>query len=168
MEKYILKESDKKNRHFKRFAREWAMQFLFQHDLNNTPDIETTIQNYLEQLDDSEIHSDTPDEKTFKKSTKFTQELIKGVLDNQKQIDETISSFSEKWTMTRMNNVDRNIMRVATYEMLFCKSVPPIVSINEAVEIGKTFGTVNSAAFINGILNSIKDTLDRPAREALA
>jgi N utilization substance protein B len=63
--------------------------------------------------------------------------------------------------------VDRNIMRIATYEMLFCPDIPPVVSINEAVEIAKSFGGEESGSFINGILNGIKDSLARPAREAM-
>ena len=163
--------SEKKKRHikhFKRFAREWAMQFLFQHDLNTEEDLEKSLEDFLKQLKDKELHEIAPDEKAQKKASITTRELILGFLNNKELIDEKIASFSTKWTIDRMNTVDRNIMRVATYEMLFCNNIPPIVSINEAVEIGKIFGTVNSAAFINGILNSLKDTLDRPAREAIA
>jgi transcription antitermination protein NusB len=155
-------------KHFKRFAREWAMQFLFQYDLNTETDLEKALESFLTQLNDKEIHDKIPDEKAQKKAAKTTKELVNGFLENKDQIDVKIASFSEKWTIDRMNIVDRNIMRIATYEMLFCNNVPPIVSINEAVEIGKIFGTVNSAAFINGILNSLKNTLNRPAREAVA
>ena len=63
--------------------------------------------------------------------------------------------------------VDRNVMRVATYEMLFVPDVPPIVSINEAVEIARDYSGQKSGNFINGVLNGIKDSLDRPAREAV-
>ena len=154
-------------KHFRRFAREWAMQFLFQYDLTMNIVLEKALNTFLTQLTDEELHSEIPDEKVQKKAGKTAKELIQGFIENRELIDDKISSFSRKWTIDRMNIVDRNIMRIATYEMLFCNNVPPIVSINEAVEIGKIFGTVNSAAFINGILNSLKDTLDRPAREAV-
>lgn len=160
-------EAAKEVKHFRRFAREWAMQFLFQNDLNLTEDNKKALNLFYEQLKDSEAHSNMPDEKNFNKAMKSTDELIKGVLENLDTIDNKIASFSAKWTIDRMNTVDRNIMRIATYEMLYCNNIPPVVSINEAVEIGKSFGTVHSASFINGILNSIKDTLDRPARKAV-
>ena len=155
-------------KHFKRFAREWAMQFLFQFDIIDNSEINDALKNFINLLVAKDLDIEFPsDSKTHQKAIKATEDLVHGVIDNKTSIDDKISSFSAKWTLDRMNTVDRNIMRVATYEMLFCNNVPPIVSINEAVEIGKLFGTVNSAAFINGILNSMKNTLDRPAREAV-
>jgi transcription antitermination protein NusB len=169
MNKENSENKNKEVKHFKRFAREWAMQFLFQYDLSSdTIDLDEALDSFLKQLTDQELYKTAPNSKIQKKAAKTTKELIQGFLENKEFIDEKIASFSTKWTIDRMNIVDRNIMRVAAYEMLFCNNIPPIVSINEAVEIGKIFGTVNSAAFINGILNSLKDTLDRPAREAVS
>ena len=87
--------------------------------------------------------------------TFFTQ-LTEGVVRNRKSIDAIIERFSKHWKLSRMSCVDRNILRVAVFEMLSCPDIPTKVSINEAIEIGKKFGTEDSGAFINGILDSIR------------
>jgi len=84
----------------------------------------------------------------------FFEHLTLGVLKNCRQIDSVIVQFSDNWKLSRMSCVDRNIMRIALFEMLFCPDIPAKVSINEAVDIGKKFGTEESGAFINGILDS--------------
>ena len=155
-------------KHFRRYAREWAMQFLFQYDLASVENTNESIDIFLAQLEDSDVFGSPADAKTFRKVDRTMRTIICGILENLNLIDETISKFSEKWTLSRMDTVDRNVMRVAVYEMLFCQNIPPVVSINEAVEIGKTYGTDNTAAFINGVLNAVMKTLDRPSREAVA
>lgn len=95
-------------------------------------------------------HSEDPD------ITEFSECLIRGVLDHQKQIDEAIESSAQNWELGRIATVDRNIMRQAIYELLFRSDIPPKVSINEAIELGKKFSTANSGGFINGILDRIK------------
>jgi len=85
----------------------------------------------------------------------FYVSLIKGVINNKPQIDQTIEQFSSNWKISRMGYVDRNILRIATYELMFCPDIPPKVTINEAVDIGKLYGTEDSGAFINGILDGI-------------
>ena len=91
-----------------------------------------------------------------KKLPSFFKRLVQGVLNAQSQIDTIIIRFSNNWKMDRMSCVDRNVMRIAIYEMLFCSDIPPKVSINEAIEVGKKFGTEESGAFINGILDSVR------------
>ena len=86
----------------------------------------------------------------------FFLELVKGVISTLSQLDPVIERFSKNWRISRMSPVDRNIMRIAAYEILFCKDIPSKVSINEAVDIGKKFGTEESGAFINGIIDSIR------------
>jgi len=86
----------------------------------------------------------------------FFTRLVDGVLKTQSQIDTIIDHFSNNWKMDRMSYVDRNVMRIAVFEMLFCPDIPPKVSINEAIEVGKKFGTEESGAFINGILDSVR------------
>ena len=93
--------------------------------------------------------------------------LLKGIFTNITEIDEAINEKATKWDLNRMALVDRNILRVATYEMLFIPDVPPVVSINEAVEIARDYSGQKAGNFINGVLNGIKDSLDRPAREAV-
>ncbi len=85
----------------------------------------------------------------------FTQ-LTAGVVQNRRAIDAIIERFSKHWKLSRMSCVDRNILRLAVFEMLSCSDIPAKVSINEAIEIGKKFGTEDSGAFINGILDSIR------------
>ena len=77
------------------------------------------------------------------------------------QIDALVERFSQNWKINRMSCVDRNVMRIVEYEMLYCDDIPPKVSINEAVDIGKKFGTQESGAFINGIMDSIRETLEK-------
>jgi N utilization substance protein B len=95
-----------------------------------------------------------------KKSRPFLVKLVNGVIDHKGQIDGLIERFSQNWKISRMSCVDRNVMRIAVYEMLYCDDIPPKVSINEAVDIGKKFGTRESGAFINGIMDSIRETLE--------
>ncbi len=86
----------------------------------------------------------------------FFEKLATGVLKNWDIINRLIERFSSNWKIGRMAVVDRNIMRIAIYEMMFCPDIPLKVSINEAIDIGKKFGTEESGAFINGILDSIR------------
>ena len=86
----------------------------------------------------------------------FFRQLIAGVIDNQTRIDHLLSTYSKNWKLSRMPKVDRNIMRIATYEFLECPDIPESVTINEAVEIGKKYGTRDSGPFINGVLDRIR------------
>ena len=94
------------------------------------------------------------------KARPFFMKLVNGVLESQPQIDELIERFSKNWRVKRMACVDRNIMRIAVFEMLFCDDIPPKVSINEAIDIGKKFGTEESGAFINGIVDRIRIAIE--------
>jgi len=85
----------------------------------------------------------------------FFERIIKGVEQFGLEIDSVIKQFSNNWKINRISCVDRNIVRIAIYELLYCDDIPAKVSINEAVDIGKKFGTEESGAFINGILDSI-------------
>jgi len=90
----------------------------------------------------------------------FTLKLIQGVVDHREELDELIERFSSHWKINRMPCVDRNVLRIAVYEMLCCRDIPPKVSINEAIDIAKRFGTEESGAFINGILDTIRIALE--------
>lgn len=98
----------------------------------------------------------TPSQKTLP----FFTELVNGVMQHKAQIDAIIERFSSNWKINRMSCVDRNIMRIAVYEILYCRDIPAKVSINEAIDVGKKYGTEDSGAFINGILDSIRVALD--------
>jgi N utilization substance protein B len=82
--------------------------------------------------------------------------LMGGVVKVKNELDALIEQFSENWSLSRMSGVDRNVMRIAVYELICCRDIPAKVSINEAIDIGKKFGTEDSGAFINGILDSIR------------
>ncbi len=85
----------------------------------------------------------------------FCLRLVSGVEVHRRQIDALLNSYSENWRLDRMSRVDRNILRMAVFELLYCEDIPPKVTINEAVELGKKFGTEDSGPFINGILDAI-------------
>ena len=93
--------------------------------------------------------------------------LIEGLAAQLPEIDERISKCAENYEFNRISAVDRNVLRLAIYEMLFRDDIPPVVSINEAIELAKTFGGADSGKFVNGILDRIRKELDRPAREPL-
>jgi N utilization substance protein B len=85
----------------------------------------------------------------------FAEELVCGVADHQQEIDKHIKDFSTNWTLERMARVDLSLLRLAVFELLYCPGVPVNVIINEAIEIGKRFGTKETPAFVNGILDKI-------------
>jgi N utilization substance protein B len=94
----------------------------------------------------------------------FADPLIRGTLEHREAIDRLIVQHAKNWDLHRMAVVDRNVLRLAIYEMLHREDIPPVVSINEAVDIAKKFSTQESGGFVNGILDKIKGDLMRPAR----
>ncbi|MEE4608104.1 MAG: transcription antitermination factor NusB [Desulfobacteraceae bacterium] len=127
----------------RRRARELAMQALFYIDMR--PD--TGNQDLLALF----CRSCPPP----KSCQPLFTELVQGVRRHLPQIDRIIERFSSNWKLSRMAGVDRNVMRLAVYELLCCPDIPSKVSINEAIDIGKKYGTEESGAFINGILDAI-------------
>ena len=99
-----------------------------------------------------------------KKTRSFFLKLVNGVLEVKGELDALIVRFSKNWDINRMSCVDRNVMRIAVYEFLYCDNIPPKVSINEAVDIGKKFGTEESGAFINGIMDGIRAELEKEGK----
>src|SRR5437588_3110639 len=97
----------------------------------------------------------------------FAQPLIEGMVAHLPEIDERIRRYCENYEFRRISAVDRNVLRLAIYEMLYRGDIPPVVSINEAIELAKTFGGAESGRFVNGILDRVRKDLDRPAREAV-
>jgi N utilization substance protein B len=132
----------------RRQARELAMQALFYMDIQK--DASEEMLEYF-------CHCFCPS----KKSRPFFLKLVNGVLGEKGRIDALVERFSQNWKINRMSCVDRNVMRIAVYEMIYCDDIPPKVSINEAVDIGKKFGTQESGAFINGIMDSIRGALEK-------
>ncbi len=155
--------------HYKRLGREFTLQFLFQNEvMEDKEDLQAQdLDLFWQQTADPDSEDFALiDDKTIRKSQNFAKKLIAGILENYEVINETIENYAIDWTIDRMAIIDRNVLRLAIFELLFMENIPPIVSIDEAVTIAKEFSSAKAATFINGILNCIKDTLDRPAREA--
>lgn len=131
----------------RRKAREYALQILFQADLTEKK---------IERRDLEEFWFDKNESSEVRK---FTEDLVKGTLDRLDEIDKVIETTAENWLLKRMAAVDRNILRFAAYEILFRKDIPSAVTINEALEIAKKYSSLDSASFLNGVL-------DRLAKEA--
>jgi len=93
----------------------------------------------------------------------FFKLLTEGVVARKASLDQVIERFSKNWKISRMSGVDRNILRIAVFELFHCSDIPPKVSINEAIEIGKKFGTEDTGAFVNGILDSIHQSMEKAA-----
>lgn len=126
----------------RRTARELGLKVLFARDLGK-------VEPYtmLEQLAEEENSGDN--------AKNFSRYLIEGVILNQEQLDRTIKEYAIEWDLDRMAAVDRNIMRLALYEMFYSPDVPKAVAVNEAVELAKLYGSEDSARFINGILGKV-------------
>jgi N utilization substance protein B len=160
----------------RREARERAVQFLFQHDLNPPDDIERALNEFWQSQRAAAIAEDKgkatwgqpvelpPPSADEAETRLFAEPLIRGTLQHRTEIDEHIKRHVKNWELHRIAAVDRNILRLAIYEMLHREDIPPVVSINEAVDIAKKFSTQDSGKFVNGILDKIKADLPRPAR----
>jgi 6,7-dimethyl-8-ribityllumazine synthase len=135
----------------RRHAREWAVQLLFQLDMNPGP-VDAALEEFWS---DPERKADAP-------SRAFTEGLVRGVGKHRVKIDRTIRKCAEHWDLSRMGVLDRNVLRLGAYEILFCKDVPPAVAINEAVDLAKYFSDTKSGKFVNGILDRVRRDLDRP------
>ena len=96
----------------------------------------------------------------------FAQPLIEGMVAHLDEVDERIRRYCENYEFHRISPVDRNVLRLAIYEMLYRDDIPPVVSIDEAIELAKTFGGAESGRFVNGILDRVKNDLTRPLRQA--
>src|SRR2546427_1444423 len=161
----------------RREARERAVQFLFQHDLNPPEDLDPALDQFWQSQRGAVIAEEkgtatwgqpvemppaTADEAAVRL---FADPLIRGALEHRDEADAIISKHAKNWELHRIAAVDRNILRLAIYEMLHRDDIPPVVSINEAVDISKKFSTQDSGKFVNGILDKVKSELMRPARE---
>ena len=140
----------------RRRAREIALQFLYQYDSQRETrledsDIKQQI-NLFWLVKDASVNEDVKD---------FATVLITGSCENMEGIDQIIKRYSKNWRLSRMPTIDRNILRMAIYELAYLRNIPPPVTINEAVELAKKFGTEESGSFINGILDRIRIALER-------
>lgn len=144
----------------RRTGRELAVQFLFALDHNKTP-LEEALPGFMDfkKEDGTPL---VPDEKP----RRFCEDLVRGVASQAKDIDDRIIQATANFNISRIGGVERAILRMAIYEMVHCLDVPPVVAINEALEIAKKFSGDEACSFINGVLDRVRGTLDRPARTA--
>ena len=130
----------------RRTARECALQMLYQHDVGKQVP-ETILDSFWEMNEQPE------------KVRAFATELFRGTISRIKEIDRLIQGHTKNWRLSRMAAVDRNVLRLAVFELLSDAKTPETVVINEALEIAKKFSTNESAQFVNGVLDSIKNDL---------
>jgi N utilization substance protein B len=137
-------------------AREVALQILYRFDVNhqnNGAEIPTGIplsrelQNHFE-------HFQVP-----QNAREFTSQLVVGTVSELKSLDELLEKHASHWKVSRMPLIDRNLLRMATYELLHFPEIPTSVTLDEAIELAKQFGTADSSAFINGVLDALKGAL---------
>ena len=105
---------------------------------------------------DNIIEFEWVDDDISKNTKEFTVQLIEGVISKLENIDSVIKDYSKNWKFERISVIDKSILRIAIFEMLFMEDIPPAVTINECIDLGKTFGGENSGQFINGILDAVK------------
>jgi N utilization substance protein B len=138
----------------RRDGREAAIQFLYQVDVHRPENIDEALAAFWKQNDEPQNVRD------------FADDLLRGALEKLPEVDARIHNLADNWDFARLAVVDRNILRLAVYEMLFRPEIPPVVSINEAIEIAKKFSTAESGKFVNGLLDQVKKELLRPSRQA--
>ncbi|HEY8965480.1 MAG TPA: transcription antitermination factor NusB [Candidatus Methylacidiphilales bacterium] len=138
----------------RRIGRECAVQFLYQHHVDAGTSHEKALELFWSLR---EVEGPTRE---------FAETIIRGVYANLPKVDEKIKAYAENWDFERIAAVDLAILRVAGYEMLCRDDIPPVVSINEAIEIAKRFSSEESGRFVNGILDRVRKDLLRPARHA--
>jgi N utilization substance protein B len=135
----------------RRQSRESALQMLYQMEISGMP-ADAVIRLYWRE-------GSAPAE-----VVRFANEIVKGVAAGQAKLDEVISAHSTNWKVSRMAAVDKNILRMAVFELESCPEIPVKVTINEAVEIAKKFGTAESGAFVNGILDNVAKGVEKDAQ----
>jgi N utilization substance protein B len=131
-------------------AREVALQLLFQRDLNAHIDRATIERFVRDRLRDVSL-------------VPFCLTLYDGVLANQADIDRRLTEAAENWRLTRMAAVDRNVLRLGAYELLHMPETPPHVALDEAIELARRYGSADSPAFVNGVLDRLRQPPPAPA-----
>ncbi len=129
-------------------ARECALQILYQYEINPEP-LPDLFERFWQQEEQTAATKEVRD---------FAEKLARGTCEHQAEIDKVISQYADNWELHRMAIIDRNIMRFATFELLFASDIPPKVTINEAVNLAKKFSQEESGKFVNGILDKINHT----------
>lgn len=128
-------------------AREFAIQFLYQVDITKQ-DVDSSLVDFWQNIEE-EVDQEVKD---------FASELVRGTTGNLSVLDSTLSQYATNWRLERMAVVDRNILRLGVFELLFRTDIPPKVSINEAVDLAKKYSGVEAGKFVNGVLDKIKSS----------
>ncbi|MCM8771738.1 MAG: transcription antitermination factor NusB [Candidatus Omnitrophica bacterium] len=128
----------------RRKAREYALKILYMMDIKKERN-SSILETFWENIEEKE------------EVKKFANEIVTGVIENLENIDKVISTVSLNWDIERMGYIDRNILRIGTYEILYRDDIPPVVSINEGIELSKIYGDEDSPKFVNGILHKVKE-----------
>ncbi|MBE6366527.1 MAG: transcription antitermination factor NusB [Lentisphaerae bacterium] len=150
--------------HNKRIGRELAMQYLFQCALTGESFSAASWNTFLDQA--NEEHN-LGNNRYGRKCREYAEKLIAACVSDNERIEQTIKDVAINWAPERISAVDRSIMKVAIAEMLNFPDVPPVVSIDEAVAITRDYSDERACDFVNGILNAVKKTLNRPEREGV-
>ena len=124
-------------------SRERALQILYSVDIQKASPIAEVVNDYWQQNSVDEIVKE------------FAIVLVEGTLKNKEYVDKLITEYTDNWRIERMAVIDRNIIRMATFELMYLEQIPPKVAINEAVELAKRFGDDESGRFVNGVLDKI-------------
>ena len=166
----------------RRQAREWALQMLFQFDLNPVEKLEDAFAEFWErqvtaQAEDQDTRASRtvltreaaeasdPARPVSPRIRAFAEKLVRGVVANRAPIDARLTEYVRNWPLHRMGGVERNVMRLAFYELFFDAETPPVVCINEAVDLAKYFSNAEAGRFVNGILDRAAREAKRPARK---
>lgn len=146
-------------------AREFALQILYEFDVSRTP-LDEILEEFWKGKTEAARSGSEKDSLTENKQDgvvrAYAERLVRGTTDNLVALDKTIERFAEHWEMKRMAYVDRNILRLAAYEIVYLDDIPAKVAINEAVELAKRYGESDSSKFVNGILDKIARTECKP------
>lgn len=134
------------------------MQVLFQFDVRG--------EDYPEQVGRTTAQLCADEAGSEAEVVEFAARLVDGTRQHREAIDQRLQGVTRNWDLRRMATVDRNVLRMAVYELMFCSDVPPKVAINEAIDLGKKYSTANSGGFVNGILDRIRIDLERERKAA--
>ncbi|MCE9672930.1 transcription antitermination factor NusB [Myxococcus stipitatus] len=139
----------------RRTGRERALQALYQLEMTPSSSALDALESAWTASEEKESAKRDPD------AVRFARELVEGVQSHRAEIDRLIEAHSHNWRLDRMSRIDRNVLRVGIFELKYRPDIPRKVTINEAVELGKNFGTEESSAFVNGLLDRVAVALNK-------
>ena len=145
----------------RRTGRERALQALYQLEMTPGTPAEALASAWGSETSEGAEAQAASEGKPDPEAQRFAQELVSGVVQNRAEIDRLIEEHSHNWRLDRMSRIDRNVLRLGIFELKYRPDIPKKVSLNEAVELGKNFGTEESSAFVNGLLDRIAVALGK-------